>query len=203
MSVQDFFSLCNIYHPTWTQVDRRYVEQLELWLFRPLYYKTGKHAVRGEVHLWQISFRLFIESSTNQDWFNCLDLLIQTQKKSFQWWNQQTIAWIRCWTPPSSGRIWKRLGQRKQIWKSLLTKFLQKLPNFFRNFCNLFHIILRPQCTFGTKKSKKSTAGTPSKMVLFQKTWWKRVKEHSFNLFTDRAIVENCVAVILPPQLTL
>ena len=41
------------------------------------------------------------------------------------------------------------------------------LRNFF------FLIFLRPQGTFGTKKS---TTGTPSKMALFQKTWWKRVK---------------------------
>ena len=37
-----------------------------------------------------------------------------------------------------------------------------------RNF--LFLIFLTPQCTFGTKEPKKSATGTPSKMVLFQKT---------------------------------
>ena len=30
MEVQDFFSLCKIYHPAWIQVDRRNVEQSEL-----------------------------------------------------------------------------------------------------------------------------------------------------------------------------
>ena len=31
----------------------------------------------------------------------------------------------------------------------------------------------------------------------------KGLKEHYFNLFIERGIVEDCVAVILPPQLTL
>ena len=31
-------------------------------------------------------------------------------------------------------------------------------------------------------------------MVLFQKTWWKRVIEYSFNLFPERSIVENCIS---------
>ena len=60
-----------------------------------------------------------------------------------------------------------------------------------------------PQCTFGTKNPKNPNTGTPSKIVLFQKKWRKRVKEYSFNLSTERDIVEDCVAVILPPQLTL
>ena len=38
------------------------------------------------------------------------------------------------------------------------------LKNFF------FLILLTPQCTFETKKPKKPATGTPSKMVLFQKT---------------------------------
>ena len=124
-------------------------------------------------------------------------------KKCFRWWNQQTIAWIRCWTPPSSGRIWKRLGHRKQIWKSWLTKVKGNCQIGFplRNF--FFLIFLTPQCTFGTKKAQKAHTGTPSKKVLFQKTWRKRVKEYSFNLGTERGIVEDYVAVILPPQLTL
>ena len=91
----------------------------------------------------------------------------------------------------------------KQIWKSSLTKFLKQLSNFLNIFRNFFHMFLRPQCTFGTKKSKKSNTGTPSKLVLFQKTWWKRVKEYSFNFFPERGIVEDCIPVILPPQLTL
>ena len=93
--------------------------------------------------------------------------------------------------------------RRKLIWKSSLTKFLQKSSNFFRNFWNFFHMFLGPQCIFGTKKPQNSHTGTPSKLVLFQKKWWKRVKEYSFNLSTERDIVEDCVAVILPPQLTL
>ena len=60
-----------------------------------------------------------------------------------------------------------------------------------------------PHAPLGTKSSKNSNTGTPSKMALFQKKWLKRVKEYPFNLFTERAIVEGCVAVILPPQLTL
>ena len=115
----------------------------------------------------------------------------------------QSFKWFSCWGPPSSGEIWKQSGRRKQIWKSRLTKFLGKSPNFLGNFCNFFHMFLRPQCTFGINSYKSFITGTPSKMVLFQKTWWKRLKEYSFNLFTERAIVEDCVAVILPPQLTL
>ena len=84
MEVQDFFYLCKIYHPAWIQVDRRNVQQSELWLYRPLYHKTGKHALRCEIILWQISFRVFIEPSTNQDWLNCLFLLIQTKKNCCQ-----------------------------------------------------------------------------------------------------------------------
>ena len=49
MEVQDFFYLCKIYHPAWIQVDRRNVQQSELWLYRPLYHKTGKHALRCEI----------------------------------------------------------------------------------------------------------------------------------------------------------
>ena len=70
-----------------------------------------------------------------------------------------------------------------------------------RNF--LFLIFMTPQCTIGTKKAQKAHKGTPSKKVFFQKTWWKRVKEYSFNLGTERGIVEDYVTVILPPQLTL
>ena len=64
-------------------------------------------------------------------------------------------------------------------------------------------MFLRPQCTFGTKNPKNPNTGTPWKIVLFQKAWRKRVKEYPFNLSTERGIVEDCVAVILPPQLTL
>ena len=110
-------------------------------------------------------------------------------------WNQQNLTIIRSWRAPSSSEI-----QQSLVHKSGLTKFLQKSPNFFRNFWNFFHILLRSQYTFGTKKA---ITGTPSKMVLFQKTWWKRLKEYSFNLFTERDIVEDGVAVILPPGLTL
>ena len=87
--------------------------------------------------------------------------------------------------------------------KSRLTKFLQKSSNFFRNSRHFFHMFLRPQCTFATNSYMSFITETPSKMVLFQKTWWKRGKENSFNLFIERVIVEDCVAVILPPQLTL
>ena len=38
------------------------------------------------------------------------------------------------------------------------------LRNFF------FLIFMTPQCTFWTKKAQKAHTGTPSKMVLFQKT---------------------------------
>ena len=100
-----------------------------------------------------------------------------------QSWNQQSITRNMCWGLPSSGEIWKRLDWKKQIWKRRLTKFLQKSPNFFRNSRNFFHMFLRPQCTFGINSYKSFITGTPSKMVLFQKTWWKRVKEYSFNLW--------------------
>ena len=83
------------------------------------------------------------------------------------------------------------------------TKFLGKSSIFLANFWNFFHILLRSQCTFGTKNPKNSITGTLSKMVLFQKTWWKRVKEYSFNLSAEIGIVEDGVAVILPPGLTL
>ena len=53
------------------------------------------------------------------------------------------------------------------------------------------------------KNTKNTNTGTPWKLVLFQKTWLKRVKGYSFNLYSERAIVEDCVVVILPPQLTL
>ena len=102
MEVQDFISLCKIHHLNWIQVDCRWVKHSELWFFRTLYRKTRKHAFRGEFILWQIYSRVFIEPSTNQDWFTCLFLLIQTKNKCCQWWKQQTIAWTRCWTTPSS-----------------------------------------------------------------------------------------------------
>ena len=69
-----------------------------------------------------------------------------------------------------------------------------------RNF--LFLILLTPQCTFGTKKHQKHQHGNPLKTGSLS-TWWKRVKEYSFNHGTERSIVEDCIAVILPPQLTL
>ena len=168
MEVHDFFSLFKIYHPAWIQVDRRNVEQSELWLFRPLYHKTGKHAFRSEIILWQILFRVFIEPSTNQDWSKCIFLLIQTKRKLLSMMKSTNYTWNRCLTLPSSGRIWKSFGHRKQIWKSRFTKFLQKSPNFFRNFCKFFHIFLTPQCTFGTNSYMSFITGTPSKMALFQ-----------------------------------
>ena len=70
MEVQDFFSLCKIYHPAWSQADCRNVEEIEQCL-SDLCIKTGKHAFKGEVILWQISFRVLIEPSTNPDWLNC------------------------------------------------------------------------------------------------------------------------------------
>ena len=136
-------------------------------------------------------------------WIRNLTLVFTIVQNLCQRWYQQSITWKMRWGLPSSGRIWKRLGHEKQIWKSRLTKFLQKSPNFFRNSWNFFHVFLRPQCTFGTNSYKSFITGTPSKRALFQKTWWKRVKEYSFNLFTERVIKEDCVAVILPPQLTL
>ena len=94
----------------------------------------------------------------------------------------------------------KSLAGGSRIERVGRTKFLRKSAIFFANSRNFFHMFLRPHCTFETKKA---TTGTPSKMVLFQKTWWKRVKEYSFSIFTDRAIVEDCIAVILPHQLTI
>ena len=100
-------------------------------------------------------------------------------------------------------RAFKTMWSREAYLRSRFKKFLNKSSNFFRNFQNFFHMFLRSQCTFGTKNPKNPNTGTSSKMALFQKTWWKGVKEHSFNLFIERGIVEDCVAVILPPQLTL
>ena len=53
--------------------------------------KTGKHAFRGEVLLWQISLRLFIEPSANQNLFSYLFLLIQTPENCCQWQNQKLL----------------------------------------------------------------------------------------------------------------
>ena len=92
-------------------------------------------------------------------------------------------------------------GSRLKEWGAFKAKGNGQIGFPLKNF--FFLILLTPQGTFETKKPKKPATGTPSKMVLFQKTWWKRVKEYSFNLFTERAIVEDCVAVILPPQLTV
>ena len=97
MEVQYFFSLCKIYHPTWIQVDRRNVEQSELWLFRPLYHKTGKHAFRSEIILWQILFRVFIEPCTNQDWSKCIICSYKLKENCCQWWYQQTIHETGVW----------------------------------------------------------------------------------------------------------
>ena len=63
----------------------RNVEQSELCFFRPLYHKIGKHAFRCEVILWQIHFRVFIEPSTTEDWFDCIFWLTKTKKKCCQW----------------------------------------------------------------------------------------------------------------------
>ena len=203
MEVQDFFSLCKIHQPVWIQVDHRNKESSELWLFRPLYNKIGKHAFRAEFFLWQIFFRVFIEPCENQDWFNSLFLLIQTQKSAVNneinklmhalgvEYRHLVAGFENAW---ATGSRFERVGR---------TKFLRKSSIFFANSRNFFHIFLRPQCTFGIKNTKTTNTGTPPKMVLFQKTWRKRAKEYSFNLFTERAIVEDCVAVILPPQLTL
>ena len=68
------------------------------------------------------------------------------------------------------------------------TEFVRKSPIFFAKLWNFFHILLRPRCTFG---AKKSITGTPSKLVLFQKTGWKREKGYSFNHSTERDIVED------------
>ena len=106
------------------------IKQSELWLFRLLYHKTGKQAFRCEVILWQISFRVFIEPTTNQDWFTCLFLLKQTKKKLLSMMKSKNYLWIRCWTPPSSGRIRKHSGRKKQIWKSRLTKVKGKWSNW-------------------------------------------------------------------------
>ena len=157
----------------------------------------------SDILFWQIFIRVSIKFYTFQDCLDIYVLLIQTCRtfvkveinKVLQKSSEEDchlvegfeIAWVGV-------RRFERVG---------CTKFLRKSSIFFANSQNFFHMFLRPQCTFGTKSSKNSNTGTPSKMVLFQKTWWKRVKEYSFNLFTERAIVEDCVAVILPPQLTL
>ena len=164
--------------------------------------KLKKHASVWDIPLWKTLTRVSIEFKPIK-----MDKKINPFFTKYfnlcHRWYQQSITWNMCWGLPSSGMIWKRSSREKQIWKSKITKFLGKSSNFLGNSRNFFHIILRPQCTFGTKETKETDTGTPSKMVLFQKTWWKRVKEYSFNLFTERAIVEDCVAVILPPQLTL
>ena len=142
-------------------------------------------------------------------------------------WNFNGIAWLSEIRPFRRWNFWKQVEINKVLHESGVkdrylvarfenatavgsrfervgrTKFLRKWSISFAKSQKFCHMCLRPQCTFGTKKSKKSTAGTHSKMVLFQKAWWKRVKEYSFNLSTGRGIVKDCVAVILPPQLTL
>ena len=61
----------------------------------------------------------------------------------------------------SGGSRFERVGLQKLKGNG---QFGFPLRNFF------FLILLTPQCTFGTKKPKKPTTGTPSKMALFQKT---------------------------------
>ena len=88
----------------------------------------------------------------------------------FPRWNQQSFTWIRCWGPPSSGRIWNRLLQKKQIWKSRFSYCPAKSSKALPNFWNFFHMFFWPQCTFGTKNPQNPNTGTPSKLVLFSKS---------------------------------
>ena len=138
--------------------------------FRPLYHKTGKHALRCEIILWQISFRVFIEPSTNQDWLNCLFLLIQTKKKIVVSVKSTNYSWIRCWTPPSSGRIGKRLGRRKQIWKSRLTKFQREMVKLASRW-NIFFSSSswRPNAPLGQKTPKPPTQDHTENWFSFRK----------------------------------
>ena len=203
MEVQDFFSLCRIYQPVWIQVDHRNVELSELWLFSPLYHKIGKHAFRAELFLWQIFFRVFIEPCTikiDLTVYFCsyklkkCDVNYEINKLMHESGVEHRHLVAGFQNAGATGSRFERVGH---------TKFLRKSPIFFANSRNFFHMFVRPQCTFGTKNTKNTNTGTPWKLVLFQKTWWKRVKEYSFDLFTERDIVEDCVAVILRPQLTL
>ena len=106
-------------------------------------------------------------------------------------WNQQSLTWIGSWGPPSIGVFWKQLCCRWQLWKSSLTKFNKKSSIFLRNFRNFFQAFLIPQCTLGTKISKNSRATKTKTRVLFQKMWWKRMKEYSFTLQIERDIEED------------
>ena len=144
---------------------------------RPLYHNTEKHAFKCEVILWQISFGVFIEPSANQDWLNCPFLLKQTKKKLLPMMkstnyiqesgvrHRHLVAKFE--NNGARGSRFERVGSHK-------LKGNGQIGFPLWNF--LFLIFLRPQGIFGTKKAKKANTGTPSKMVLFQKTWWKRVK---------------------------
>ena len=67
MEVQDFFSLCKIYHPAWIQVDRKSVGPSEMRLFTPPYLKTKKHSLMREILLCKVTFKVFIGCILYQD----------------------------------------------------------------------------------------------------------------------------------------
>ena len=68
MEVQDFFSLCKIYHPAWLQAGRRNVEQMEQCLSDLCITKLEKTPSELKPFFDKscLGYK-FIEPSTNQD----------------------------------------------------------------------------------------------------------------------------------------
>ena len=170
---------------------------------RPLYYRIEKHALMCDIMLWKTFIRVSIDVYTHQALVEMYFTIQQLLKTCVQ------------------GETNKDLNESGVEDRHLVASFENNCvadgrfervvtQNFFRNrqissetpeF--FFHAFLRPKCTLGTKKPNEPDATTPKTRLLFQKTWWKRVKEYSFTLQIERDIVEDDLTVILTSRLTL
>ena len=131
--------------------------------------KSGKHAFRGEVILWQISLRIFLEPSTNQNLFNCLFLLIRTPKNCCQWRNQQLLH-------ESGVEHCHLVAEFENIWFSESRSERVGSQNFFRNRQissetpeTSSTCFWDPNAPLGSKKPKKPTKEPPQKWFSFIK----------------------------------
>ena len=100
--------------------------------FRAYHMKSSVHSS------WKISneilrFSFFCARFNNQFGYNLITESWDHQKLDFfrpvyhkikkPRWKQQSFTWGL----PSSGKNWNRCGRRRQIWKSILAKFLKQL----------------------------------------------------------------------------
>ena len=123
----------------------------------------------SDMTFWQILIRVSFKFYTYQDCLDIYILLIQTCRIFVKVEMNKVLRESSeedCHLVEGFEIAWVGMSRFERVG---CTKFLRKSSIFFANSQNFFHMFLRPECTFGTKKAQKAHTETPSKSFSFIK----------------------------------